>query len=86
MDMQHAGRTFSERTLETFRQEKFDLWLIPKFCPPFTQTSYYPPFGDLFTPEFRTAFANGYRLAGRTRCFDIYLARRLDHLPAISAR
>jgi hypothetical protein len=86
MDMQHAGRTFSERTLETFRREKFDIWLIPKFCPPFTQTSYYPPFGDLFTPEFRNAFANGYRLAGRTRCFDIYLARRLDHLPTISAR
>jgi hypothetical protein len=81
MDMQFAGRTFSERTLETFRQEKFDIWLIPRFCPPFTQTSQYPPFGDLFSSEFREAFANGYRLAGWSRCFDIYLARRLDKLP-----
>jgi hypothetical protein len=86
MDMEHAGRTISERTLETFRHEKFDIWLIPKFSEPFTQTSYYPPFGDLFNPEFRNAFASGYRLVGRSRCYDIYAARRLDHLPAISAR
>jgi hypothetical protein len=86
MDMQVAGRTFPSSTLDTLRKQKFDVWLIPKFSQPFAQTSYYPPYGELFTPEFREAFGSGYRLAARSRCFDIYLARRLQDSPSVSAR
>jgi hypothetical protein len=83
MDMQHAGRTFPQSTLDTIREGKFDIWLIPKFCQPFATSSYYPPFGDFLGPEIRQAFASGYRLAGRSRCYDIYLARRLPILPVV---
>lgn len=84
MDKQLSGKTFSPATLAAFQEGRFDIWLIPKHSVPFTQTSYYPLQGGLFTDEFRSAFRSGYRLIGQSGFFDIYLARRILHLAVTS--
>lgn len=77
MDAHLTGRDLPAATRDVLARGHFDIWLIPKGGAPFTQTSYYPPFGDLFSRDVRQSFEHGYRWASSSAYFDIYLARRI---------
>lgn len=77
MDAHLLGRDLPASTRDVLERGQFDIWLIPKGGAPFTQTSYYPPFGEIFSRDVRQAFEHGYRRARGSAYFDIYLARRI---------
>jgi len=75
MDTHLSGHPMPTATLNALEQGQVDVWLIPKGGVPFTLTSYYPPHGPLFTPEFRRSFELGYRWGRSSDYFDVYLPR-----------
>lgn len=77
MDAHMLGRDLPASARDVLARGQFDVWLIPKGGAPFTQTSYYPPFGEIFSADVRQSFAHGYQKARSSAYFDIYLARRI---------
>ncbi len=86
MDMLHAGRRLMPQTRQVISDERFDLWVIPKGGVPFTQVSFYPPYGDLFDDAWRASFNSHYRLVETSPFYDLYLANRIKELPTVERR
>ncbi|MGD9781916.1 MAG: ArnT family glycosyltransferase [Kiritimatiellia bacterium] len=51
------------------------LWMIPKGDEPFSLTTWYPPFDNLYDDRFRQDFLSLYGVSSETPHFDLYTAR-----------
>ena len=77
MDMKKAGLDISQATCDALIGPDYELWLVPKNDIPFSMRTLYPPYDELFGPDFRSCFLAHYTKKGQSRFFDVWLANRL---------
>ena len=71
MDMQLAGMDIPSQTINALQSGFIDIWLIPKGDDPFTLRNWYNK-KFIFDDRFRKSFLDSYRLADRSRFFDLW--------------
>jgi hypothetical protein len=74
---QLSGRPLPRATIEAVRSCSVDTWLVPSRGEPFHIRNDYPSTGhaEIFPHEFISSFYETYRLAGRTRHYNVWRCR-----------
>lgn len=80
MDLQFAGKSpISAATLQKLGAGFYDIFLIPKGCPPFVSENFYDHFSGqsrpLFSAEFLQVFYDHYEVKNSTDYFDVWVKK-----------
>lgn len=77
MDMAEAGIKMPVSTADIFRQQKYDIFILPRNGTPFSMKSFFATKYPLFTSELSAAFSSNYRKADSSRYYYVYFARNI---------